>query len=414
MKHTIVMGDGWSALASVGFLLKQGEWNHKLNQELGKESEQNVATSKITWIRSVTPRVIPILPTIEVHSQDEHSQMSVAGWLELFKLYQIDAGEPRQGYFLREYKNKNFTKPTWLRSANLEQREEVKQEYLWAPEARFLGDQQIKFQDSFYELEEKLRSAILCEIQSKAQAKTQTDNQVRVIEGNTVQGFKFSEIENEQDAVILANGESIHADHFIYADRWSQLSSLGGLPKNIAGTRGHDPVGALQCIFTHDQVLPWDGAQESYFSFCNRDAGETFDRATWGYFIPGTTDKNGQKIACTKSVWTVLLDQDEGLDNHTVAKKFRKMKQALEKMFDQILTTVQKESVLFVENAVFSKGKKITKPVQFKSLSFLTDGDGCLTSMEQVMKCLQIKFAEPVAFDVSAPTEAVIEASESN
>jgi hypothetical protein len=211
-----------------------------------------------------------------------------------------------------------------------------------------------------------------------------------------VQGFA---IENGAvTAVILGSGERIACSRVIYADRWSALPGMQGMPKPLSFLRRLDPMAALQVAFRHEPAVG-AGLLEGFFGPIQREAGEDEQRHIWGSF-----SSDG-----SRSLWTVVLGANQVEDNHEIAKKLRRMKQALDKMFTgeswlpagqaDFLSTVKEEQVRFEESVLFAGGEAPSEPVRLPKLSgieFLTDGYGPGAALEQVASALAIELtSEP-------------------
>jgi hypothetical protein len=209
------------------------------------------------------------------------------------------------------------------------------------------------------------------------------------IEEVPVTGLKLESSEGGREkvvAVILGSGEEIECERVIYADRWKSVPEIQGLPKGLAFLRKRDPMGVLQAIFTHETPMGV-GLREGFFGSIHKEAGEDMDKHVWGYF-----SSDGRK-----SYWTLCLAGEEVEDNHMIAKKLRRMKTALEKMFTgdswlpagmtEFMANVREEQVRFEEAVLFAQGDSVLEPVQLpkmEGLSFLTDGYGASCAMHQV------------------------------
>jgi hypothetical protein len=223
---------------------------------------------------------------------------------------------------------------------------------------------------------------------------------LRRIEGNPVTGFRLDG--SKVCAVVLSSGEEIECESVIYADRWSHLPKIQGLPKGLSFTRGHEAHGLLQATFTHAAAVGVD-VREGFFAPMNREAGEEFERRLWGYF-----SSDG-----LKSYWTICLSAEEVEDNHEIAKKLRRMKTTLDKMFtgsswlpspeQGFMANIRDEQVRFDEAVIFADTKVPTKTIQvdgIENLSFVTDGYGPSRAFEQVERTLG-----PIAIHETAASE---------
>jgi hypothetical protein len=228
-----------------------------------------------------------------------------------------------------------------------------------------------------------------------------------------VDGFEVKE--KQISGVKLGSGEIVAADSVLFADRWTEIAGLVGLPKGISQSelhmRGRNPVGVIQATWTHRKAIH-ETVLEGFFGTLHRESGETFDRHVLGYF---SDDRK-------ESYWTVCMGSEESEDNHEIAKKLRRIKQALNKMFvgpewgidsipagtgqfqagktgefqagktGEFMDTVESEHVRFEERCLFSGGK-LMGPVnlgqassahRLEGLTFLTDGYGISHSLSQV------------------------------
>jgi hypothetical protein len=234
-------------------------------------------------------------------------------------------------------------------------------------------------------VEEKLREVLL----------THGYPHLKRIEAVPVSEFKRTE--DKLEGVLLASGELIECDHVIYADRWSQLHTLSGIPKPIDFLRNREPIGVLQASFVHRVPLA-EGIQESFFATMHKETGEKLDKHVWGYF---TADGK-------RSNWTLCLTPEEVEDNHAITKKFRRMKTTLDKIFsgskiipegiDSFSSTIVDEKVRFDEDALFSTGKYPKEPFTLEDapgIQFFTDQYGPACALHQVGTSLGIEPALP-------------------
>jgi hypothetical protein len=327
---TVVVGDGWAAMAAVGFSATAA----------GDGNPRNVL-----WILNSGTHAMAPLPFVE-------SGIAIEAWKALAErvgVFSEKAGEPSEdepstGHFLREFKNRSFARAPWHKSPTRELREETRAEWLWGPETRIAPLFEARFELPLGELEERIR------------ARLASLPHVRILSGVPVVGFEAG------PRVTLATGESIPFAEAIWADRWVGLGSVEGLPKNLGLARNREPVGILQAVFTHRSSMVQQSMREGFFATTHKDAGEAFSRAVWGYFFEGGR----------KSVWSLFLTEDEGLDNHVIGKKYRRMKQAIEKMFtgpewlpegaQGFFDTVETEQLIFQEDFIFANGEAVTEP----------------------------------------------------
>jgi hypothetical protein len=187
----------------------------------------------------------------------------------------------------------------------------------------------------------------------------------------------------------LASGQRIEGDEVMYVDRWTALPGMVGMPKGISFLRKREPVSVLEATFSHRAPIG-AGVVEGFFGPLHREAGEEFERHLWGHFA-----SDGWR-----STWLLGLAGEEVEDNHQIAKKLRRMKNALEKMFvgppwleegiEGFSANVASEAVRFVEAALFCDREPPTEVphVALKGLSFVTDGYGPASSLIQVARAL--------------------------
>lgn len=379
----VVVGDGWAAMGAVAFLLKNSA----------------VPNQPIVWIKGTGARMLAPLPTLEAsHEMAGATQ----GWLKLAENFEIPCGELNTGCFLREYRNKAFREPVWTKAATPEQRQEVRNETLWSPELNFSGSFEARFEKPIGEIEEILRSKLLSEEYSK---------RIRRIEQLPLCEVKI--VEGKVERVVLGSGEEIACEQLVYADRWSALPSVEGLPpqlkKTLSSSRKWGPVGVVQAVFSHEPAVGVE-VSEGFFSQLNKEAGEEIDRNIWGYFF-----QDGKR-----SVWSLCLTEEEVEDNHEIAKKFRRMKAALDKIFSgsawlpqgktDLSSTVSDEHVRFEDALLFSKGtpQESLKTLQeltrkMEGLTLFTDSFGPSWSMHQVWKAYSQ--TEAVNLETTAASE---------
>ena len=335
-----VLGDGASALAAV--------------------SAYSLAGWHVTWIAGGGAKVLSPLPTL---NQGEGA-LALA-WIA--RRHGLIVSDPHRGSFLREFRNKSFREPAWMKMADITERAAELKEGMWVPEARFVALEEVRFGErNLAEIELELRARVL------------EHAQVVRHEGMPVEGIVRDE-DHSRWSVKFGSGEKIVADRVIYADRWSKLGGLEGLPKPVPFTRGRNPAGLLQAVFRHNRPVGQAGLECGFIGALHKEAGEDSARNVIGYFFEGGR----------RSVWTTFLAQDEVEDNHLIGKKLRRMKQALEKLFvgaewcgegvESILSTIESEYVAFEESTVCHTGAAPDSCTALSSMPgvlFLTDGYG--------------------------------------
>ena len=349
----VVVGDGWAALAAVAFLVQTGV--------------------SVCWIAGTGARLLA------VHGGLEES-VGAQQWMHLAQQYGIPVGQAHAGAFLREFRNKAWREPSWMRSADDAERVQVLEEMLWEPERRFVLSQEVRPERALFEVEEELRRVLL----------SGEFSQLRRIEGIPLAGFMI------QDGVVqgvkLGSGEEVRADQVVYADRWSVLPTLENFPKALSFMRKRSPTGVLQASFVHQPPLK-EGILESFFAPMHKESGEKIERHFWGCI-----SSDGKR-----SVWALCLSPDEVEDNHEIAKKLRKLKSGLDKVFagsdlvgsmnSNFTSTVSEEQIRFEEEVVFAEGEGLTSPVelpQASGLLLMTDGYGPGFSILQVGTALGV------------------------
>ena len=352
----VVIGNGWAALGAVGLLVTQGV--------------------EVRWITGSGSRLLAPLSFLEWGP-------GVEAWGQLASRFGIDCPEAQPGFFLREFRNKAFREPMWLKPPTPEAKLEARNQTLWLPEQSLAPLSQARFSITPVEMEVSIRKELL----------EHRFSNLKVVESVPVTGFQFGEGEQSPSIVSLASGERIECSRIIYADRWSLLYQLQGLPKPLLLLRKREPMGVLQASFVHNQPIAV-GVTESFFAPIARDAGDQIERHVWGCF---TSDG-------MRSIWTVCLTAEEVEDNHAIAKKLRKLKNTLDKVFEssgmlpeekgKFGSTLLEEQVRFEEESLFSEGEPLTEPIQLKGIDqiqFLTDGYGPSWAMAQAWAAIVSK-----------------------
>jgi hypothetical protein len=308
--------------------------------------------------------------------------------------------------------------PAWSQAPSLEARTEIRDEMLWSPEQNFVGVLEARFARTLGEIEEEIRRKLVSANYSN----------LKKLEGVPVIGFK-SEM-GQVRSVILGSGEELDCAYVMYADRWSALHGMEGLPKPLGFLRGLESVGVLQASFSHRPALP-AGVMESFFTSLQsssssgphsgsqsshaaskkgsnkasskgvaKELAKELERHVWGHI-----SSDG-----TRSTWTLGLNAEEAEDNHEIAKRLRRTKSVLDKIFSvggvlpaggtNFGSTVVDEHFRFEEDAVFVCGSRLAEPVvlsELSGISFLTDGFGPSQSLLQVGTGLGIQVQNPDA-----------------
>ena len=367
----VVVGDGWCALSCVAFLAQSGK--------------------RVAWLAGTGSHWHPPLPTLEA---EVDALNPIGVWRALAECVGVTVGEVQPGSFLREFRNKAFREPHWVKAPEVEARRSVLEEELWAPEQVWVSPVEARFSLTLVELEEQIRARVLEKISATpSSASDETPWDVVRLNAPPVQSVDV--VDGKVCSVTLGSGQVIPASQVIWADRWSALHEITGLPKPITFTRKRDPIGLLQAVLTHESPIAV-GVQECFFATPARDSGENIDRHVWGYF-----SSDGKR-----SFWTLGLTPEEVEDNHEIAKKLRRIKATLDKMFAEtswlpqgktsFLDTIVNEQVCFEENAVFGQGEAPHLPLELPKAEgayFLTDGYGPGQAMLQVAGILSQRFS---------------------
>lgn len=256
-KQIVVVGEGWAALGAVAVIHAHGQ----LTSE----------PTEIIWVVGTGARMIAPVATLEASSEEQvDGLVGHQVWETLARHFSVPAGDWETGSFLREFRNKAFREPVWTKAPTPESRKDVRDETLWEPERVFAPIFEGRFSLPLGDLEENLRAQV-CALPG-----------VRRIEEAPVTAIHARA--DGPSRVELASGESFECAKVVFADRWSSLAGVEGLPKRLAFMRGREPVGALQAIFTHKQPVT-TGLRENFFAALHKEAGEEVQRHVWGYFL---------------------------------------------------------------------------------------------------------------------------------
>ncbi len=368
----IVIGNSWSAIISVGYLLALGK--------------------KVQWIENTGGHLdLPVtcLPAVD--------QLR---WIKkLSEIYDLSLGEFQEGQLIREFRNKSFQPPLW--------EDEVE---LWEPERCLIPLNHGRFDVIFAHWVNDLKSNLV---------------EHPLLE--RVQGISVTEINHKGDQwfLTLTSGDQKQGDEVIWADRLESLKPVSGLKKTFSihtpqkgeikfrfsdfGSKLHS-VGAIQVKFIHHWPIK-EGLSETFIMTPHRDAKENFDRRVIGYFSADGL----------KSEWTILLNHYEIESNHEIAKKLRKLKQTLNRTL-QILgwlpegvkdfqATVQSEQVRFEENVLWASSWNVSQPIEVHlkdstSFSVITDSKGIESSLIQIEELFEKRFQEwGLSFDALKPVQ---------
>jgi hypothetical protein len=346
-----VIGEGWTALGAVADLLAKQQ--------------------KVTWISGTGVAPFSPLPTID-------SGKGSTFWAKLFFSYGLIDEMPKEGLLLREYRKSAFHSPDWQKGDNEEDRRALHREHLWEGERTLMPFEELIFETSIQDLEIALREKVFQSVLLK-KSSAQRMTEIVTVESGDEPGI----------VIHFGEGESIRVEKLIYADSLESANDIVGMPRFSAPFRGKKRQSLLQVVAKHSATLQ-DFAQSGFFGPTNRDAGEEVARLVFGGFFEGGT----------RSVWNMLIAEGEAEDNQMIAKKLRRMKQALDKMFSgpgilpegkAFTQTWSDESVRFLENAIFygktPADEVLHEPKVFGSsgnILYLADGFGVSSSGAQV------------------------------
>jgi len=352
----IVVGDGFASLALTAALIADGK--------------------SVFWLGGSGSRSLALLPAIEAGP-------GVELWAKLF------GSDIRRGNFLKEFRNKAFREPLWTKTPTLGARKDVLRECVWGLEQAWAPLFEARLDGAFSKLDGDLRERL----------KT-NPLLVGKIDGVPLQARIPSEGGKDgANGIRLADRTEVFASRVFYADKVQELQQIEGCEAARGYGRGRHPFSVLQLCVDHDHRF---GLSDGYFVAIQREAGEEQARHVWGGFVDDRS-----------SVWSLALEHDESLDNHEVAKRLRRMKQALEKSFPVetfpgFLSGT--ESVRLEEGAWFGKGHLPLKQPQIPGWAFATDGYGPTRAAEQVAALLGIDLGEgTVAVDSDGPQTAEVE-----
>lgn len=325
----VVLGNGWSALGVLSQSLQMGR--------------------KALWLTGTGSHYFPLLPVLSGNEAAEAGQ-------KIFSIIQRE-GAILEGCWVREYRNKAFHIPRWVQDSE-------ERENFWEAERGWLQVEQMRWEGRHWvEMESDLRQ--LLESSELIQKESHTVLQ------------KITPTESAW-RLELADGRQVSCQNVWIGDRLHALHEVEGIPRPIAFFRGRSPHGVLQVVFSHAKAQEF-GWEEAIYAPLGREAGESVQRHVWGYFFD-----QGQR-----SVWTVVIAPEEAEDNHQVAKKLRKVKQALDKIFPGFLERIDSEQVRYEEGSLYTSGKPVREPVAMPGMPgvfLMTDGYGPSLALLQASK----------------------------
>jgi len=401
----VVVGDGSAALWTLATLLAP------------RVSGEDLESSSILWLKGAGAQLHPVVPGLDFETGGRRVIEFVArhlGWNDL---------EFEEGQFLREFRNKAFREPSWYRSrsAGPEQQLADRNDSIWEPEQVFAPLKQVRVSPDLATLENRIRAFVDAHLNCWSLAHTP---------------IQSVETGDAGLSLVLGNGKTVQTQHLFFADRWTVLNSIEGLPRPLGFLRGRNPHSVLQAVLTHELPSQESTFREAhavsvfspapkkmaslierptglcFYSLANKDSGETVERQVWGYFIEGGR----------QSVWSIALEREEAEDNHHIAKKLRRIHQAVEKMFSSSTTEdestaahqrteasqlpILEERVAFEEARVFASGAPLVEPLRLAKLDgfwIATDGYGTSSALSQVEAFCEVNH---VSLDIAFPEES--------
>jgi len=353
-----------------------------LIQELLKRNEN------IVWMSGSGVKLQPVMPSVKseyalstlMEANAHLNQESLTGTLE-------------QGVCHRVFRNKGFKLPTWKKGSNLETQKANLEAQVWSPEQAFMGVQEYRLSG--------LQPAILEE-----QLRASFENHEKITKVQNAPVVEFEAYE-QGGKIQLANGLITEFKQFYFCDELGELKTIPKLmtifKHQMAGIKMGDRVSALQVVFHHLVPLK-QSIQTGMVIPMNRDSGETFDRDVLGYFMDAT-----------RSVWTVFLQPSDCEDNHEIMKKLRKLKQSLNRAFDnpeflpegkkEFMATVEKEQVRFEANYLITAGA-LKASSSNPDFVLLNDAFGFSDTLEKIAKHFAYTPVDTASFEVMDATKA--------
>jgi hypothetical protein len=261
------------------------------------KSHSEEPARQIAWLPNTRSHLVPPFAGV-------HQEVSIQLIEGLARAFEIDLGAMHVGQFVREWRSKGFVDPDWS---------DVR-ESLWDLELPLAQEQSARWDMSLAEFDARLRSALATSTHVQI-----LDHQMELASVHAVTPTEENGM--SQLELKLGSGEVLFAQEAIFADRWSKLATIGGIPKVVSFMRKKKPVSVFQAYIEHSLPVSSD-IRESFFIALHKEAGEDHSRHVWGHFFD-----QGRK-----SVWSVAIDPEEGEDNHEITKRYRRMKQALDRL----------------------------------------------------------------------------------
>lgn len=319
----IIIGEGWGALAT---LLQKGS----------VESEQWL------WIRGSGAHLFQ--PSVEA------SQVASERYVALLAKFLGENTEPTEVGEMersRVWKNKSFRLPLWSEEETEELKVDAARGALWTPEAAWLPMtlERAAFEEPIWELETRARKKL----------EEEGLPGLQVVSADPIEDMEWSESWVE---CVLGSGNRFRARSVFYGDRIVDLARFPGCPVRwtVDGKQKSlkeimikgKATGVIQVRLMHEAPqAQWVG--HTWVLPCQREPGEKQDR-----HVIGSLSSDG-----LSSLWTLTLTTEEVESNQLVAKKLRRIKQALSKCFENEFK-IQDEQVRFEESAWMTEGEAPT------------------------------------------------------
>ena len=361
----IVYGEGSAAVFTVQELIQRNEM--------------------VVWATGTGAKLLPVMPFVK-----SDKALSALVSAQKFLTGDFFSQPLEKGLFHRVFRNKGFKLPQWKKTPNLEAQTQAYQDFVWSPEQAYVGVQEFRLGG--------LNPATL---EQTVREKLEAHPHVTKVASAPVVEL---EVYEHGGKIQFANGFITEFSKFFFCDSLNELKSLPKLltvlKHQMGNVRSSSMMSILQVVFSHSEALmqPMD---TGLMIPLNREAGESFDRNTLGYFIEPT-----------KSMWTVFLQPEEVEENHEIMKKLRKLKQALNKAFDspeflpegkkEFMATVEKEQFRFEESYLATEGSfKVSKANS--DFVLLTDAFGFSAALEKIADHFEL---ETVSMEDAIETKA--------
>ncbi len=380
VQHAVV-GDGFGALLAVAMLRSEG----------------------VLWIKGSGARLVPPL-----------SSLGATGGAILLERAAARLGidgveNPRRGCFVREFKNKALQLPPWTQ-VPAEMRADAEDDLLWAPELAWVNtSDSLRYSRTLPELDEMIRARLASD-----PGVLQTDLPLRSIElGDRIRlGIAAADAQGSE----AIEPQVVEVRSVIYADRIEELRALDAkelLKLDTVKNVRESKVSVLQWMTSHSPGLP--GAAESVCVSPPREEKEALGRRLWGSVLDGGR----------RSLWTMALSPEEFEDHNDIAKKLRKIRHSIDKIFSESFVDQMEKSPLqfgdevvrVEQDLILDDPRDLTdwEPVVWEKETarfvWLREAGGVERSLEQLAK---LGWSEAVSLDrLPTTAEPASQASES-